>query len=62
MRCHGAGGTLNADPKSTVLPIPDAPFDGYFDRMEDDCPDATPTGCHGLGHYVGTSIDQRLHD
>jgi hypothetical protein len=59
VRCHGAGGRLNADPKS-VLPIP--PRDGYFDRMEDDCPDGEATNCHGLGFYAANPMDHRLHD
>ncbi len=52
VRCHGAGGHLHADATSTVPFFRNAPIDGFFDRFEDDCPDAEPTGCHGLGHYV----------
>src|SRR5437764_1467964 len=40
VRCHGAGGTLNADPRA---PDKNAPPDGYLDRYADksDCtPDA----------------------
>jgi hypothetical protein len=40
VRCHGAGGTLNADPRA---PDKNAPSDGYLDRYADksDCtPDA----------------------
>lgn len=51
VRCHGAGGHLNADPQATD-PSFRQPFDGFFDRMEDDCPDAQPINCHGLGHYT----------
>jgi len=58
VRCHGAGGTLNADPKA-VLAF--RPFDGFFDRMEDDCPDGATMACHGLGHYTVPG-DTRLHD
>lgn len=59
VRCHGAGGKLNADPKA-VLAFP--PFDGFFDRMEDDCPDGEPRACHGLGFYATNKDDHRLHD
>jgi hypothetical protein len=38
VRCHGAGGTLNADPSSS-LPYP--PPNGYFDHYED-LTDCTP--------------------
>ena len=57
VRCHGAGGTLNLDPDS--INPKGAPFDGFFDRMEDDCPDGQAIDCHGLGHYVN---DPRLHN
>jgi hypothetical protein len=60
VRCHGAGGTLNGDPDS--INPKGAPIDGFFDRMEDDCPDAKPFGCHGLGHYATNPADTRLHD
>ncbi len=60
VRCHGAGGHLNADPKSTIPLYRMAPFDGYFDRMEDICPDGGPPGCHGLGHYTNDPNDMRL--
>ena len=59
VRCHGAGGHLNADPKA-VLTF--APFDGFFNRMEDDCPDGATTACHGLAHYTNNPADTRLHD
>lgn len=63
VRCHGAGGTLNADKTSTVLRFTTPPFDGFFDRYEDDCPDGATTACHGLGHYVGMSIfHDYIHD
>ena len=52
VRCHGAGGHLHADPQSTNPAFRSAPFDGFFDRLEDDCPDAQPIQCHGLGHYT----------
>lgn len=52
VRCHGAGGRLHADPLSTLEFYKSAPIDGFFDRMEDDCPDAETSGCHGLGHYT----------
>lgn len=52
VRCHGAGGTLNADPTSTVTAYRFPPRDGHFDRFEDDCPDAMSSGCHGLGFYT----------
>jgi hypothetical protein len=49
VRCHGAGGTLNAD--SDILPnvnkYSGAPTNGYFNRLEDD-------GMKfGLMHYTG---------
>ena len=52
VRCHGAGGGLNADPTSTLAFFRIAPNDGHFDRFEDDCSDAMPTKCHGLGFYT----------
>jgi hypothetical protein len=58
VRCHGAGGHLHADPHSTNPAYRIAPFDGFFDRMEDDCPDAQPTACHGLRYYVTTRLTQ----
>jgi len=58
VRCHGAGGHLNGDPKA-ALTYP--PFDGFFDRMEDDCTDGATIACHGLGHYTLPG-DTRLHD
>jgi len=51
IRCHGAGGSLNADPHSTLAGF-SLPYDGYFDRIEDDCPDGKAIGCHGFGHYT----------
>jgi mono/diheme cytochrome c family protein len=53
VRCHGAGGTLNDDPDHTG-PFPGlAPIDGYFDRLEDICPDGGTSNCkHGLLYYV----------
>ena len=59
-RCHGAGGHLHADPTSTVPFFQNAPFDGFFDRYEDDCPDAATLACHGLGHYVMGGDPQTL--
>jgi hypothetical protein len=36
VRCHGAGGTLNADPDIPPLfAFKGAPLQGYFDRLED---------------------------
>jgi mono/diheme cytochrome c family protein len=65
VRCHGAGGTLNRDP-NTTLPGYSQPFDGFFDRMEDDCPDGKAIGCHGLGHYTTdpgkTTLLNYIHD
>jgi hypothetical protein len=52
VRCHGGGGTLNKDPDHTGLGAGAAPIDGFFDRLEDDCPDGAVTGCHGLLHYA----------
>ena len=52
VRCHGAGGSLNADPTSTLMFYRMAPIDGHFDRFEDDCSDAMPMKCHGLGFYT----------
>jgi hypothetical protein len=52
--CHGAGGTLNTDPRVTSPPFSVPPIDGFFDHYEDraDC-SASPTGvCHGLAHYA----------
>ncbi len=66
VRCHGAGGGLNGDPTSTnpLYRIP--PNDGHFDRFEDDCSDAMPTRCHGLGHYTTapavTVLTNFIHD
>jgi hypothetical protein len=51
VRCHGAGGHLNTD-SHTTNPSLEHPIDGFFDRMEDDCPDAETFACHGLGHYT----------
>jgi mono/diheme cytochrome c family protein len=63
VRCHGAGGKLNADPDSTLGGLfKMAPFDGYFDRMEDDCPDGQAIACHGLGHYTSGDPKNKLTD
>lgn len=65
VRCHGAGGSLNGDPKSTLMGYRIPPFDGHFDRFEDDCSDAVPTGCHGLGFYTGANeatLTDFIHD
>jgi hypothetical protein len=55
VRCHGGGGTLNADP-TALPPFHDfAPINGYFDHFEDqNCgADAPPAGCkHGLFFYA----------
>jgi hypothetical protein len=58
VRCHGAGGHLNQDQHTTAMLS--APFDGFFDRMEDDCPDGQASGCHGLGHYTTGALKTRL--
>jgi hypothetical protein len=52
VRCHGAGGTLNADPKA-VLSY--APFNGFFDQYDDPQNCTTPTGqpCRGFAYYAG---------
>jgi mono/diheme cytochrome c family protein len=60
VRCHGAGGRLHADPLSTLEFFRMAPIDGFFDRFEDDCPDAETSGCHGLGHYAMGGFTQTL--
>jgi hypothetical protein len=58
VRCHGAGGMLNADPHSTVMLFQGAPTSGYFDHLEDqgDCvPDGgvIPMSCkRGLKYYA----------
>lgn len=52
VRCHGAGGSLNGDAHSINPAYRGPPFDGFFDRMEDDCPDGSVTACHGLGYYT----------
>jgi mono/diheme cytochrome c family protein len=57
IRCHGAGGMLNADPNHKGIIPGGAPFDGFFTRLEDDCPDGEATGCHGLLHYAGPPPD-----
>jgi hypothetical protein len=66
VRCHGAGGKLNGDPTSTNPAYRTAPIDGYFDRMEDDCPDAQTFNCHGLGYYTTgsklTQLKNYIHD
>jgi mono/diheme cytochrome c family protein len=64
VRCHGAGGRLNKDPDTTNGF--NQPFDGYFDRMEDDCPDGQASACrHGLGHYTSgapmTTLTNFIH-
>jgi hypothetical protein len=51
IRCHGAGSSLNHDPDTTNKGF-GQPYDGYFDRIEDDCPDGKPIMCHGFGHYT----------
>ena len=51
VRCHGAGGRLNKD-DHTANPAFAMPVNGYFDRMEDDCPDSSATCRHGLGYYT----------
>jgi mono/diheme cytochrome c family protein len=60
VRCHGAGGTLNADPRSIE---PYAASGGYLDHYEDptDCtPDAmgrTPATCeHGALHEAQVGL------
>jgi hypothetical protein len=58
VRCHGAGGRLNLDEHTTANV--GRPFDGFFDRMEDDCPDGQASGCHGLGHYTTGALKTRL--
>jgi mono/diheme cytochrome c family protein len=60
VRCHGAGGRLHADPLSTLVAFQSAPFDGFFDRLEDDCPDAQTSACHGLGHYTVGGVPQAM--
>jgi hypothetical protein len=50
VRCHGAGGTLNADPDmSPSFPFKGAPTNGYFTQLAD--PGA---GKYGALHYTGT--------
>jgi len=53
IRCHGAGGTDNADPDHKGILPGSAPFDGIFTRLEDDCGDGAALMCHGLLHYAG---------
>jgi len=63
VRCHGGGGTLNADPGITSKPVLDssnngAPYVGYFDRYEDQgtCTAndgrGTDTCKRGLGYFA----------
>ena len=58
VRCHGAGGDLNKDAHTTAGL--GKPFDGFFDRMEDDCPDGSVIRCHGLGHYTTGDLMTKL--
>ena len=54
VRCHGAGGTLNADPSATILNT--APVNGFFDHDEDPPNCTTPAGtvCRGLRAYAAS--------
>jgi hypothetical protein len=63
VRCHGAGGTENADPQQQETAwVGAAPINGYFDHLEDqDCPPAAsppalncpPAPCKcGLAFYA----------
>ena len=77
VRCHGGGRSpdggslLNADPDQTGS-IRGAPYQGYFDRVEDqgDCSGVDgggvgPTCQYGLGHYARPpfvdTLEQRIH-
>jgi hypothetical protein len=60
-RCHGAGGMLNADPKTTVQLYTGKPLQGYFTNFADqgDCTQvdgggipAAPTCQRGVHFYV----------
>lgn len=62
VRCHGSGGALHGDPTSTLPAYRFMPSDGHFDRFEDDCSDAMPTGCHGLGFYTTGNNEMLLTD
>jgi len=53
IRCHGGGGELNDDKTHTGTFAGLAPSDGYFNRLDDQCPDGSTTGCsHGLLYYT----------
>jgi hypothetical protein len=64
VRCHGSGGTLNADPHS--LEPTSSPPNGYLNQYEDkvDCtPDANglyPLTCVGGAHYE--AVNGNLYD
>jgi hypothetical protein len=64
VRCHGGGGTLNDDLGiASDSPLKGAPFDGYFDHMEDQgtCVDdqtATPPCKRGLLFYATNRTSQ----
>ena len=61
VRCHGAGGMLNADP-SALPPYNTQPVSGYFDQFGDQgCPDAAgaPAGCK-RGAFYYTNIGKNL--
>ena len=56
IRCHGAGGSLNADPDHTGISPGGAPFDGFFTQLDDLCTAMMKTtGCHGLLHYTAAA-------
>jgi hypothetical protein len=63
-RCHGAGGTLNADPTSTSPAFKIMPIQGYFGNFQDqgDCsppadggPPPQSPGCQRGANYYATA-------
>lgn len=59
VRCHGANNMLNDDPDHGGIGAGGAPFDGFFNRLDDDCPDAQPLGCHGLRFYTTAEMPNK---
>jgi hypothetical protein len=59
IRCHGGNGMLNDDPDHTGYFAHARPTDGFFNRLEDDCPDAEISDCHGLLFYTPAADPNR---